>query len=234
MNSGMMWRSVEARWILLTLLSSSVGVIALIRIALRSIIADCVTLLGRTIVETQPHVVVGSSWGGAMAVYVMLAGYWRGPTLLLAPAQTRVSQVSGWPCDAAKFHDIIHGTSSSPSSNSTTTVATVSPTDGGLPIPVHVVHGSLDRLIPMDHSRAFFTQPYSLNNGNGRATTNGSPSPSITLKIVEDRHPLSKWSATTEFRHLVHTLALKSHLFLKSTTASITKPTNTTLSPSRL
>lgn len=46
----------------------------------------CVRQIAQVIAEFAPEVVVGSSFGGAVAVALLQRGLWRGPTLLLAPA----------------------------------------------------------------------------------------------------------------------------------------------------
>ncbi len=46
----------------------------------------CVELHERVLGEFQPQVLVGSSFGGAVAVALLHRGSWKGPTLLLAPA----------------------------------------------------------------------------------------------------------------------------------------------------
>ena len=52
----------------------------------------CAQLQRRAIQRLKPDIVVGSSWGGAVALQCLHSGYWRGPTLLLAPA----IKVCGW------------------------------------------------------------------------------------------------------------------------------------------
>ncbi len=47
---------------------------------------SCVDLQARTITEFRPDILIGSSFGGAVAVALLHRGSWRGPTLLLAPA----------------------------------------------------------------------------------------------------------------------------------------------------
>lgn len=42
------------------------------------------------VVDFAPDVVVGSSYGGAVAVALLARGAWRGPTVLLAPAAGRL------------------------------------------------------------------------------------------------------------------------------------------------
>lgn len=44
----------------------------------------------RAVRELAPDVVVGSSYGGAVAVALLARGAWRGPTVLLAPAAGRL------------------------------------------------------------------------------------------------------------------------------------------------
>ncbi|MBN1654477.1 MAG: hypothetical protein JXA30_11965 [Deltaproteobacteria bacterium] len=46
----------------------------------------CVELQADTINEFRPNVLVGSSFGGAVAVALLERGCWKGPTLLLAQA----------------------------------------------------------------------------------------------------------------------------------------------------
>jgi len=46
----------------------------------------CVELQAKTIGEFNPHVLVGSSFGGAVAVTLLERNEWKGPTVLLAQA----------------------------------------------------------------------------------------------------------------------------------------------------
>jgi predicted esterase len=55
----------------------------------------------------RPDVVVGSSFGGAVAVALLARGAWRGPTVLLAPAVARLGAVNALPADVAVT--IAHG-----------------------------------------------------------------------------------------------------------------------------
>ncbi|HVM96673.1 MAG TPA: hypothetical protein VMT89_09805 [Candidatus Acidoferrales bacterium] len=48
--------------------------------------AGCVALHAGVIESFKPEVLVGSSFGGAVAVALLQRGVWRGPTLLLAQA----------------------------------------------------------------------------------------------------------------------------------------------------
>lgn len=51
--------------------------------------ASCVELHARALETFRPHVLIGSSFGGAVVVALLMRGLWRGPTLLLAQAALR-------------------------------------------------------------------------------------------------------------------------------------------------
>jgi predicted esterase len=57
----------------------------------------CLELHARTLVAFRPHVVVGSSFGGAVVVELLRRGLWQGPTLLLAQAALRYDQSARLP-----------------------------------------------------------------------------------------------------------------------------------------
>jgi predicted esterase len=57
--------------------------------------------------EFDPHVLVGSSYGGAIAVALLQRGIWRGPTLLLAQAALRRGQPAQLPTDVTVW--LVHG-----------------------------------------------------------------------------------------------------------------------------
>ena len=67
----------------------------------------------------DPGVLVGSSFGGAVAVALLQRGHWAGPTLLLAPA----ALLYGLPAELPRG------------------------------VPVWIVHGSGDDVVPPEHSR---------------------------------------------------------------------------------
>ncbi len=50
----------------------------------------CVEIQIEAVRVASPDLVVGSSWGGAVAAEVLARGAWSGPTILLAPALARV------------------------------------------------------------------------------------------------------------------------------------------------
>lgn len=58
--------------------------------ALKRSFAACVQIQRAALLQEQPEIVVGSSWGGAVVVELMRQGVWKGPTVLLAPAVHRV------------------------------------------------------------------------------------------------------------------------------------------------
>jgi len=57
--------------------------------------------------EFGPQVLVGSSYGGAIAVALLQRGLWRGPTLLLAQAALRRGQPAELPEDVTVW--LVHG-----------------------------------------------------------------------------------------------------------------------------
>lgn len=59
--------------------------------ALARSFTTCVDIQRRALEEESPEVVVGSSWGGAVATELVGTGAWKGPTILLAPALARVA-----------------------------------------------------------------------------------------------------------------------------------------------
>jgi hypothetical protein len=68
----------------------------------------CVAQQKRALEEFQPDVIVGSSFGGAVAVTLLQRDHWRGPTLLLAQAALRRGQVCELPENVLVW--LVHGT----------------------------------------------------------------------------------------------------------------------------
>jgi alpha-beta hydrolase superfamily lysophospholipase len=66
-----------------------------------------IAVQSRALTEFAPHVVVGSSYGGAIVVAMIQRGIWRGPTLLLAQAALRRGQPSELPRDVDVW--LVHG-----------------------------------------------------------------------------------------------------------------------------
>ena len=101
----------------------------------------CVDRQALAIEEFRPDVLVGSSFGGAVAVALLARGVWRGPTLLLAQAAIHYDPEACLPDD----------------------------------VPVWLVHGSRDTLLPLEHSR--------------RLAATGDAE-RVRLIEVDDDHPL--------------------------------------------
>ncbi len=68
----------------------------------------CVALQSRVIREFGPDVLVGSSFGGAIAVELLCRGAWNGKTLLLAQAALRYDPATRLPDDVTIW--LVHGT----------------------------------------------------------------------------------------------------------------------------
>jgi hypothetical protein len=66
------------------------------RRALRLSYEACIAIQREAIERHAPDVLLGSSWGGAVAIELVARGHWRGPTVLLAPAFHRVARGLGW------------------------------------------------------------------------------------------------------------------------------------------
>lgn len=87
-------------------------------------IHGCLQKQRAAILSFKPDVVVGSSWGGGIATYLLMEGAWRGPTVLLAPAGGIISRKARFPL-VSKPH--------------------IPPSVDY----VHVVHSTLDRIVPV-------------------------------------------------------------------------------------
>jgi hypothetical protein len=68
----------------------------------------CVRQIARAIEEFRPELVVGSSFGGAVAVALLQRGLWQGPTLLLAQAAAELGVPLRLPEGVPVW--IVHGT----------------------------------------------------------------------------------------------------------------------------
>ncbi|MCS6857411.1 MAG: hypothetical protein NZM37_06850 [Sandaracinaceae bacterium] len=102
----------------------------------------------------SPHVLVGSSFGGALALRILSTGVWRGPTLLLAPAARKLGV----------FDPLPEG------------------------IPITIVHGLQDELIPIEDSRVL--------------AKTGTPG-LVRLEEVNDGHRLQGLVASGRLAELV-------------------------------
>lgn len=82
----------------------------------------------RALASYPIDVVVGSSFGGAIALELLRLGAWSGPTILLCPAHRLVAGRAGVPFEP--------------------------PASLADPSRVLIVHGRRDEVVPIDHSRA--------------------------------------------------------------------------------
>ena len=69
----------------------------------------CVELQARELLAFRPHVLVGSSFGGAVVLELLRRGDWRGPTLLLAQAGIKFGVCDRLPEGVPVL--LVHGTS---------------------------------------------------------------------------------------------------------------------------
>lgn len=67
----------------------------------------CVRVHEACLEQFRPHVLVGSSFGGAVAVALLARSLWRGPTLLLAQAALRYDAQARLPDDVTVW--LVHG-----------------------------------------------------------------------------------------------------------------------------
>jgi predicted esterase len=69
--------------------------------------AGCVDTQARALAEASPDAVVGSSFGGAVAVELLARGAWCGPTLLLAQAAMKLGRTRALPAGVPVI--LVHG-----------------------------------------------------------------------------------------------------------------------------
>jgi len=180
-------------------------VLYLLRRGLRRVVNDCLDLQLAAIRQFQPDVCVGSSWGGAMLCFAIVRGYWRGPSLLLAPAQTKVNRYAGF----SEFPPYFRIPATATSAPAAATVATValaataaaagaaavsadsiaasSSSHSHSPLPV--IHGLNDTTIPLHDSEAVF--------GNW---------PNATLETVNDDHRLHTFLTAALYKNRIERL----------------------------
>uniref|UniRef100_A0A6B2LPU9 Serine hydrolase FSH domain-containing protein n=1 Tax=Arcella intermedia TaxID=1963864 RepID=A0A6B2LPU9_9EUKA len=126
-------------------------------------VRDCVKIQEKSLRDFKPDVVVASSFGGAIAIECIKKGYWKGPTILLAPAQKLVAEKAGQP-HLGQLPAIID-------------------------FPIHVYHGTSDKIVPCSHSEELGKHPSGL----------------VKTKIYKgDDHVLSLHINKTELHKLIH------------------------------
>mmetsp|Transcript_15048 Transcript_15048/g.34269 ORF Transcript_15048/g.34269 Transcript_15048/m.34269 type:complete len:246 (+) Transcript_15048:67-804(+) len=109
----------------------SVGaLVPLTRWRMRRALDRCAETHREALSTFKPDVLVGSSWGGAVALKCLEQGYWSGPTVLLAPACGAAGWWHAfWPAWSPRLPPAVAGQ-------------------------VIVVHGTLDAVVPVEYSRA--------------------------------------------------------------------------------
>jgi hypothetical protein len=118
-------------WLMLVALVAGTTSFPVVRLFVtRRVFTRSLEVQRRHLATTSVDVVVGSSFGGAIAVELLRAGDWRGPTVLLCPAYALVSRRSGRPP-----HLGFDGLSPDVTAQ------------------VLVVHGTKDQTVPLEDSR---------------------------------------------------------------------------------
>ena len=101
-----------------------------VALAISKSLAACVDIQRGALAEHEIDVVVGSSWGGAVSIELLIAAHWSGPTLLLAPAWQKVQER----IDAER-------------------VPAVYARLQALSAPIHVLHAPEDDVVPFEDSQ---------------------------------------------------------------------------------
>ena len=113
----------------------------MLRPALNASLEQCVEMQRRAIEQYRPDVVVGSSWGGAVATELLKRDMWRGPTVLLCPAWYDVQKLLHADV-ASKSLDTFHQ-------------RLLSLKLGAKAKKHLIVHGDNDQVVSVEHSRLF-------------------------------------------------------------------------------
>ena len=150
----------------------------------------------RALLSHRPDVVVGFSWGGALALDLAKSGGpWQGPMVLLAPAHEKLLTLRGrLDVNRAppRFALPVHG-------------------------PTVVIHSTADTLIPIENSRRLCgvpSAPVSDNGGSDDKSNGGSthsrPSAARLIEIQNDPHKM--WSVAAPEGKSAESLLVKSVL----------------------
>ena len=115
---------------------------ALVSQAVAAMLRDSLAVQRAALQQHTPDVVVGSSYGGAVAALLLAEGSWAGPTILLAPAFERLT---------ALVQDAAHG--ATPYAAALDALV-ARDRDASVPMAILVVHAAADTVVPFAHSEA--------------------------------------------------------------------------------
>jgi len=155
---------------------------------MRDLVTDCINVQVNAIGHFKPDILIGSSWGGALAVQMLCTGLWKGPVMLVAPAQNGVAKYTG--------------------------IQYTLPTK--LPNVVHIYHGTADNIIPFEDSERltadlpstlFSVSPFASFQETGKDTQ-------VKLFVVDgDDHQVSKTVTPQKLTEMVDLLVKESENF---------------------
>eukprot|EP01099_Mayorella_cantabrigiensis_P005925 TRINITY_DN4847_c0_g1_i1.p1 TRINITY_DN4847_c0_g1~~TRINITY_DN4847_c0_g1_i1.p1 ORF type:complete len:248 (+),score=70.84 TRINITY_DN4847_c0_g1_i1:30-746(+) len=168
---------------------------------------DCLKQQIECLKTFQPDVIVGSSFGGALALELMALGFWKGPVVLLAPAITffrnYISKSTFYSLSVDLPLDL--PSAPPPLSQSSSSPTPLTPSGGKVVVPslsqeetlntlketkessILIVHGSNDELIPIDDSRKLKILLQQV-----KKSENLNESERVVLEEIEDVHHLPK------------------------------------------
>ena len=107
--------------------------------AMDDCLGACVAVMRSAVADCPDGVLVGSSWGGAVAAALVAGGSWSGPAVLLCPALRVKERWAG-----ASLH---------PSLTSETVTAALAALPAERKARMLLVHGTADDVVPIDDSR---------------------------------------------------------------------------------
>ena len=139
----------------------------IVRRALDMSLQQCIAVQTSALQEFQPHIIVGSSWGGLVALTCMVNNTYRCPAILIAPPIKMILNKidpSGkkWRniCEQAKH----------------------------ISDKIYIVHGDKDQTVPIEDSREFIAQ----SGGNLQIIPHGDHSLNESLLQDETAYALKK------------------------------------------
>lgn len=193
--------------------------------AVRDLVSRCIEQQAKEVRHFRPDVVLGSSFGGGIALMLMNRGVWRGPTVLLAPAAAKVTRHAMGNVEFALTDDAVRSlaplvtptlppatllarrraaeaaSSSSLSSSSRSTMgfsettATAEERTGDASL--LIVHSPTDAVVPVADSHSLLSDIAA----RWPALRGGSPFPAVGLEEPDDVHALRRVSTSDALEH---------------------------------